>query len=209
MSPERRTVQVVESGTQDDVATRKRKDRMNKQEFDALFGSLWGEDEAGSESHIVQDPIELWQLVQKIQELNPARSLEIGVANGGVTSFLHKVSGQVVGVDRLIAHAQNYGDYTGGNPAPILIEGNSADPVIIAAVEEFAPYDFLFIDGDHSYEGCKADWDNYSPMVRPGGLIGFHDVGNELEQVPGRVVKETGLSYSHFQGRMGTALIQK
>jgi predicted O-methyltransferase YrrM len=181
---------------------------MNKQEFDDLFGSLWGDDEAGSKSHIVQDPIELWQLVQKVQKLNPVRSLEIGTAHGGVTSFLHKISGQVVTVDANTNYT-HYGDYTGGNPEPVFIEGESTDSEVIAAVEAFAPYDFLFIDGDHSYEGCKADWDNYSPMVRAGGLIGFHDVGNELEQNPGKVVKEAGLSYSHFLGRMGTALIQK
>jgi hypothetical protein len=33
--------------------------------------------------------------------------------------------------------------------------------------------DLLFIDGDPSYEGVKADFVNYSQLVRPGGLIGF------------------------------------
>lgn len=35
--------------------------------------------------------------------------------------------------------------------------------------------DFLFIDGDHSYEGVKADYERYSPLVKVGGLVGFHD----------------------------------
>lgn len=35
--------------------------------------------------------------------------------------------------------------------------------------------DFLFIDGDHSYEGVKRDWEMYSPFVKKGGLISFHD----------------------------------
>ncbi len=35
--------------------------------------------------------------------------------------------------------------------------------------------DFLFIDGDHSYEGVKLDWLMYKDLVRPGGMIGFHD----------------------------------
>ena len=36
----------------------------------------------------------------------------------------------------------------------------------------------LFIDGDHSYEGVKADWVNYSPFVVPGGYVLFHDYSN-------------------------------
>lgn len=35
--------------------------------------------------------------------------------------------------------------------------------------------DYLFIDGDHSYEGVKKDFEMYSPFVREGGIIAFHD----------------------------------
>jgi predicted O-methyltransferase YrrM len=35
--------------------------------------------------------------------------------------------------------------------------------------------DFLFIDGDHSYEGVKQDFEMYSHLVTSGGLIAFHD----------------------------------
>lgn len=35
--------------------------------------------------------------------------------------------------------------------------------------------DVLFIDADHSYEGCLADWNNFSPFVKPGGWVVFHD----------------------------------
>ena len=38
------------------------------------------------------------------------------------------------------------------------------------------PVDFLFIDGDHSYEGVSRDFALYSSLVRPGGLVAFHDV---------------------------------
>ena len=30
----------------------------------------------------------------------------------------------------------------------------------------------LFIDGDHSYIGAKRDYEIYSRLVRPGGIIG-------------------------------------
>lgn len=35
--------------------------------------------------------------------------------------------------------------------------------------------DCLFIDGDHSEEGVKLDWETYKDLVAPGGLIIFHD----------------------------------
>jgi hypothetical protein len=36
--------------------------------------------------------------------------------------------------------------------------------------------DFLFIDGDHSYEGVKKDFNMYGPLVKDGGIIAFHDI---------------------------------
>jgi predicted O-methyltransferase YrrM len=38
-----------------------------------------------------------------------------------------------------------------------------------------APLHLLFIDGDHSYEGARADFDRWSAFVRPGGHVLFHD----------------------------------
>jgi len=38
--------------------------------------------------------------------------------------------------------------------------------------------DFIFIDGDHSYEGIKKDWDIYSGKVKVGGVIALHDTAN-------------------------------
>lgn len=37
--------------------------------------------------------------------------------------------------------------------------------------------DLLFIDGDHSYEGVKKDWDLYSQMLKSGSIVIFHDIG--------------------------------
>jgi predicted O-methyltransferase YrrM len=38
-------------------------------------------------------------------------------------------------------------------------------------------YDFIYIDGIHSYEQVKIDIDNYLPLLKPNGIIGGHDYG--------------------------------
>lgn len=51
------------------------------------------------------------------------------------------------------------------------LQGNSAE-----LIERWSkPIDLLFIDGDHSYEGVKADYENWAPYVKKGGFIAFHD----------------------------------
>ncbi len=36
--------------------------------------------------------------------------------------------------------------------------------------------DLLFIDGDHTFDGVKQDYETFGPLVREGGLIAFHDI---------------------------------
>jgi len=44
------------------------------------------------------------------------------------------------------------------------------------AVEDVnEPLDFVYIDGNHSYEWVKKDIENYYPKVKIGGVIGGHD----------------------------------
>jgi predicted O-methyltransferase YrrM len=46
---------------------------------------------------------------------------------------------------------------------------------------EHRPIDLLFIDGDHTFDGVKRDWEMYSPLVRSGGMIVFHDIAGNYE----------------------------
>jgi predicted O-methyltransferase YrrM len=55
--------------------------------------------------------------------------------------------------------------------------------------------DFLFIDGDHSYQGVKKDWEMYGPLVKKGGVIVFHDVCYVSDD-PLAPVQVTGLWYT-------------
>lgn len=47
------------------------------------------------------------------------------------------------------------------------------------------PISFLFVDGDHSYRGCKRDFLNWHPHVKRGGIMAFHDANKNHTGVPG------------------------
>ncbi len=64
--------------------------------------------------------------------------------------------------------------------------------------------DFVFIDADHSYEGCKADIQAWLPKLKPNGFISGHDydhpeyphfgVKRAVDEIFG--VPETGANYT-------------
>lgn len=57
------------------------------------------------------------------------------------------------------------------------IPGNSHDPEYIKNVKNLVgTVDLLFIDGDHSYEGVKQDFENFYSTVKMGGFIILHDI---------------------------------
>ena len=53
-------------------------------------------------------------------------------------------------------------------------------------VKPYLPVDFLFIDGDHSYEGIKGDWEGWTDHLTSGCIVALHDsincpdVGSEI-----------------------------
>jgi len=64
----------------------------------------------------------------------------------------------------------NYKEYI------VPIRGSSTD-VIFEVAAYVKSLDLLFVDGDHSYEGVKADWDAYKGFLKTGSIIVFHDWG--------------------------------
>lgn len=58
------------------------------------------------------------------------------------------------------------------------VEAIQSPSLKAAAAWNRGPLRLIFIDGDHSYEASKADFDAWRPHVAPGGLIAFHDIGS-------------------------------
>lgn len=68
-----------------------------------------------------------------------------------------------------------------------MILGDSRSPEVIAQVEALGPFEIGLIDGDHTLEGVRADFENYGPMI---GIVGFHDiVGTGQSERGGRLVE--------------------
>ena len=58
----------------------------------------------------------------------------------------------------------------------IPVRGYSID--VVDEVRKISPdFDLLFIDGDHSYESVKADWEAYKEFLRIDSIVIFHDYG--------------------------------
>lgn len=129
---------------------------------------------------------EIFGLLSLLCERNVKTMLEIGTNRGG-TLYLYMKSlpkdAKVMTMDIKIQNRNLLESFKSGDQKLWILEGNSTHPDTIQKVKEYFPdgLDYLFIDGDHSYEGVKQDFINYSPLVKKGGLIGFHDIIEDNE----------------------------
>jgi len=137
---------------------------------------------------------ELRTLIHHVTQKEPAVIVEIGVGKGGTSWVWSKLPS----VRNIIAIDMPNGPWGGGpseesiqyikdncHCAYNFISGDSQGEREFLSVRSLLnipeypnlnKIDFLFIDGDHSYEGVKKDYLKYSPLVREGGLIAFHDI---------------------------------
>ncbi len=145
---------------------------MDRGTYDSLFDRLRVE-----YSTPIQAKEEFWELVALVTSLAPTNVLELGVEKGGTIKFWDEIvgpGGKIIGLDINLGAVTMPRDFVSDLE---LIEGDSHSSEIIQLVKSKMPVvDFLFIDGDHRYEGVKADFENFRPLVRPGGLMAFHDI---------------------------------
>jgi len=138
-----------------------------------------------------QKKSEIAQLVKAVKDLQPKIVLEIGTAGGGTLFYWTQAAAKDA---TLISIDLPFGRFGAGylptkakfleglakeQQKIFLIPGDSHLDETKAKLEKILAgrqIDFMFIDGDHTYEGARADFFRYSPLVRSGGLIALHDI---------------------------------
>lgn len=147
---------------------------------------------------------EILALLSEVRKNPPHLMLEIGTATGGSLFMLARVaapSAEIISIDL------PFGKYGAGYfPYRLPLYQEFASPMQkmhllrcdshLAATEEKLEkilggrqLDFLFIDGDHSYEGAKKDFETYKRFVRPGGLVAVHDIAKTPNNSDSKVEK--------------------
>jgi predicted O-methyltransferase YrrM len=103
--------------------------------------------------------------------------LEIGSCYGGTTKGFSYICDNLVTMDynpqfnykEMIHEGCNIYQITGNTHL-----NETSDQLIKI---DIPPFDIIFIDGDHTYEGCKSDFERYKGYLsKAGGLIAFHDI---------------------------------
>lgn len=124
---------------------------------------------------------ELARLIDIVEtRLKPGDAIvEIGSAAGGSLLVWNRLSSFVVSIDL------PNGPFGGGRRDRLqgwgatLIRGDSHEETVRAQLVKILAgrrVGFLFIDGDHSYAGAKADFESYGPFVASDGLVALHDI---------------------------------
>jgi predicted O-methyltransferase YrrM len=127
---------------------------------------------------------ELAAFLEQVEELRPRTILEIGTGLGGTTVLLTQVAADdavVVSVDlpRGPARGPLLAAGARGRQCVHCLRADSHDPGTLDRVQGVLrgrPVDVLFIDGDHTPAGVRRDLEMYTPLVRPGGWVGLHDI---------------------------------
>ena len=138
----------------------------------------------------LQKVAELAPFLALVEKLKPQTIVEIGICKGGTLAALSEVAAEGA---LLVSVDLPGGDFGGGYTeadvprlrelthrcrlVPILGDSHSPETLERARTALAGrEVDVLFIDGDHSYEGVRADFEMYAPLVRAGGLIAFLDI---------------------------------
>ena len=137
----------------------------------------------------VQKREEILSLAKAVENIKPKVILEIGTCNGGTFFIWSNLASELAITCDLNKSKIRDELYQMFSPPEssckiIPLAGDSHKQSFFESVKHTLngkQVDFLFIDGDHTEKGVKCDYEMYSPLVRSGGIIAFHDI---LEKQP-------------------------
>jgi len=181
---------------------------------------------------IGQIPEEIETLAKIVKAKKPRVIVEIGTNNGGTLYIWSRYFEEVT---QIISVEMPGGKFGGGYPKIKqqiykefprsgeinFILADSHDQTTVDKLSEMlkGTVDFLFIDGDHTYEGVKQDFEMYSQLVTDGGIVAFHDIVDHPDRPDVNVDKfwaELKTQYEHdeiilnqSQGWGGIGLLYK
>ncbi|MCP4414165.1 MAG: class I SAM-dependent methyltransferase [Gammaproteobacteria bacterium] len=139
----------------------------------------------------IQSRYEFVSLLSELKKYSLSNILEIGTASGGTLFMYSRIANKDA---TLVSIDLPDGDFGGGYPTkkiPLyksfaqdeqslqLLRVDSHLNETFSEVEHIfsdTGIDFLFIDGDHTYNGVKSDFEMYSKLVNKNGFITFHDI---------------------------------
>ncbi len=92
-----------------------------------------------------------------------------------------------------LANTSNFSEFI------VPIRGLSSD--VVQDVRRISSsIDLLFIDGDHSYDSVRSDWQIYKTFLKSGSIVVFHDYA--WAEGVRRVIKEDVLQLVSSQGQL-------
>lgn len=175
-------------GMADNISNLNNLQRNNKLDF--LLKTVY--EDFDNVLRITQIKSEIRRLLTILQNDPPKVMLEIGTAYGGTLFLFSKIcrpDSKIISIDL------PYSIFAGGYPSSRkilynsfattemqkihLIKADSHDSKTLTKLKQKLDgnkLDFLFIDGDHSYEGVKKDFELYHNLIRKGGIIALHDI---------------------------------
>lgn len=115
----------------------------------------------------------LWSLVRSLDDPQVA---EIGRFHGGTCFLLAAAGGRVLSVDndpKLAPYDRKLANVLRRCGLAERVDLRCADSRTFETAHE--SLDVVFLDGDHSYDGARADVERWWPAVRVGGHLVMHD----------------------------------